>query len=69
LNNKKFSCDDYEIQMEATTNSSHTTGLQTICQSKNEFELRLYVAHRPFAAWDLFVLAYNDSTWTATRYL
>jgi hypothetical protein len=29
----------------------------------------LYVAHRPFAAWDLFVLAYNDSTWTATRYL
>jgi hypothetical protein len=69
LNNKKFSCSDYRIQMEATTNSPHTTGLQTICESKNEFEIRFYVPHRPSSEWDLFVLSYDSGVWNATKYL
>lgn len=68
LTNKKFTCNEQSIQREGDTYAGYSTGLPTICQSKNEFEIRFFVAHRPVEDWDLFVLTYNNGTWTATRY-
>lgn len=64
-----FSCDNMEIQTEGTTRNGHSTGLNTIYNSPNELEIRLYVTHRPTFDWDLFVLSYNNNNeWSFSSY-
>jgi hypothetical protein len=65
-----FSCIDQLniIYQEGGTYNGHSTGLKSICQSGNEFEIRLFVAHRPSVSWDLFVITFNNNIWSATKY-
>ncbi len=67
---KNFSCNTDEIRKEGTIYSDtfHSTGLNSICESKNELEIRFYSATSVVFSWRLFVITYNNGQWRATEY-
>ncbi len=59
-----FSCNDSSLQSDV----EKRYGLNKICDSKNNIEIRLSGEYFPFLVSQLYVLTNNGSTWTATEY-
>lgn len=70
LSDKNFSCNTDQIRLEGKTNTSpvYSTELKTICDSKNELEIRFYNATTVTYSWRLYVITYDNGQWNATEY-
>lgn len=58
---KSFSCESPDFL-------DRFDSLQAICKSKNQLEIRLRVSYNPSLEYALFVITYNGTSWTATKY-
>ena len=64
----EFACDGF-LNVRDGKGLYYTTDLTNICQSKNDLDLRLFVAYAPsFFSWDLYVLTYGNKEWSLKWY-
>jgi hypothetical protein len=68
LTDKKFGCDTNQFTQELYTSYKYSTGLKTICESKNELEIRFYTTWEVVPGWSLYIITYNKGEWNAYEY-
>lgn len=68
LADKGFLCDTNKFKQELCTYYKSSTGVKTICQSKNELEIRLYTTWSVIPGWSLYIITYHEGQWNAQEY-
>jgi hypothetical protein len=68
LADRYFQCDTNQFKKELYSYYKYSIELKTICESKNDLEIRYYTTWGVTPGWKLYIIGYNKGHWSAYEY-